>query len=61
MFADRDDTHFVWLPYFILLIFCTWGVVRGPHFCVKLKMCCAQFHMFGQMDKKIWKCSEMGS
>ena len=25
-------------------------VVRGPHFCVKLKMFPTQFHKFGQMD-----------
>ena len=27
-------------------------VVRGPHFCVKLKMFPTQLHIFGQMDKK---------
>ena len=27
-------------------------VVRGPEFCVKLKMFPAQFYIIGQMDKK---------
>ena len=40
------------------------GVVTGPHFCVKLKMCGHKFHKFGKIDKKIetavkwsYKCS----
>ena len=28
------------------------GVVRGPHFCVKLKMCGHRFHKFRQIDFK---------
>ena len=34
--------------YFLAL-----GVVRGPHFCVKFKMCGHRFQIFGQIDKKI--------
>ena len=36
------------------------GVVRGPHFCGKLKMCHDGFHIFGQIEKKILKYSKMG-
>ena len=35
------------------------GVVSGPHFCVKLKMCGHRFHIFGQIDLKHSKYSEM--
>ena len=35
--------HAKGLPNFILLLFCTWSG-EGPHFYVKLEMCCFQFH-----------------
>ena len=36
------------------------GSGGGPHFCVKLKMCGHQFHIFAHVVPKIWKCSHMG-
>ena len=35
-------------------------MVMSAHFCVKLKMCTNQFHIFGQMDKNKLKYSKMG-
>ena len=35
-------------------------VVRGPDFCVKLKMFPGWFHTFGQMDKKIERTVKWG-
>ena len=42
--------------YFFALV-----VVRGPHFCVNLKMCTNRFHILGQIDFKKCKYSKMGS
>ena len=49
------SAYHISFPYFFAL-----KVVKGPDFCVKLKMFLCHFPMCGQMDKKKWKDSEMG-
>ena len=36
------------------------GMVRDPHFCVKLKMCGHRFHIFGQIRFKKLKIQSNG-